>query len=69
MIGIVGVMRQHGQKTILITRLSPESAAEIAAVYPLDYRAEARCGIIGDLPDLTASAASLSLPAAPAISP
>ena len=38
MIGIVGVMRQHGQKTILITRLSPESAAEIAAVYPLDYR-------------------------------
>ena len=24
MIGIVGVMRQHGQKTILITRLSPE---------------------------------------------
>ena len=51
MIGIVGVMRQHGQKTILITRLSPESAAEIAAVYPLDYRAEARCGIIGDLPE------------------
>ena len=60
MIGIVGVMRQHGQKTILITRLSPESAAEIAAVYPLDYRAEARCGIIGDLPEL---------PAAPATSP
>ena len=44
MIGIVGVMRQHGQKTILITRLSPESAAEIAAAYPL-------CGIIGAVPE------------------
>ena len=51
MIGIVGVMRQHGQKTILITRLSPESAAEIAAVYSQEFRAEARCGIIGDLPE------------------
>ena len=51
MIGIVGVMRQHGQKTILITRLSPESAAEIAAAYPLDYHDDARCGIIGDLPE------------------
>ena len=44
MIGIVGVMRQHGQKTILITRLSPESAAEIAAVYALDDHH-------GDLPE------------------
>ena len=51
MIGIVGVMRQHGQKTILITRLSPESAAEIAAAYPLDYHDDARCGIIGAVPE------------------
>ena len=36
MIGIVGVMRQHGQKTILITRLPPESAAALAAVYAQD---------------------------------
>ena len=35
----------------MITRLSPESAAEIAAAYPLDYHDDARCGIIGDLPE------------------
>lgn len=51
MIGIIGVMRRRGQRTILITRLSPESAAEIAAAYPLDYHDDARCGIIGDLPE------------------
>ena len=36
MIGIIGVMRRRGQRTILITRLSPEAAQEIAAAYPLD---------------------------------
>ena len=51
MIGIIGVMRRRGQRSILITRLSPESAAEIAAAYPLDYHDDARCGIIGDLPE------------------
>ena len=46
MIGIIGVMRRRGQRTILITRLSPEAAQEIAAAYPLDYHEDARCGII-----------------------
>ena len=46
MIGIIGVMRRRGQRTILITRLSPEAAQEIAAAYPLDYHKDARCGII-----------------------
>ena len=31
MIGIIGVMRRRGQRTILITRLSTEAAQEIAA--------------------------------------
>lgn len=33
MIGILGVMLKNGVKTILITRLSPESAAKIQEVY------------------------------------
>ena len=50
MIGIVGVMRQHGQKTILITRMPAAASSALCR-------------------SRTASAASLSLPAAPAISP
>ena len=69
MIGIVGVMRQHGQKTILITRLSPESAAEIAAVYPWITGPRPGAASSATCRSLTASAASLSLPAAPATSP
>ena len=31
--------------------MSSFPAAEIAAAYPLDYHDDARCGIIGDLPE------------------
>lgn len=50
MIGIIGTMKRNGQKTILITRLSQESAAVISGVYELDYRQEARIGILGAMP-------------------
>lgn len=50
MIGIISAMRRHHQNTILITRLSPEAAREIAAQHPLDYHPEARVGIIGQIP-------------------
>lgn len=50
-IGIVGAMREHGQETILITRIGPEAAEKIAAVYPLDYREAPRLGLIGALPE------------------
>lgn len=69
MIGIIGVMRRRGQRTILITRLSPEAAQEIAAAYPLDYHEDARAASSALCRSRTASAASLSLPAAPAIFP
>ena len=49
--GIVRLMRGRGENTILITRLSPESAEYIAAGHPLDYHPEARVGIIGDIPE------------------
>ncbi len=43
-------MVDHGQKTILITRLSREAADAIAKELPLTYHALGRVGIIGDLP-------------------
>lgn len=49
-LGIAEAMKTGGQKTILITRLSPEAAARIGEVYELNYHAEARIGIIGELP-------------------
>lgn len=49
-LGIAQKMLENGQKTILITRLSKESAEEIQKEMPLDYRADARIGIIGDVP-------------------
>ena len=49
-IGIAKEMRRHGEKAILITRLSKQAADEVRAEIDLDYRAEARIGIIGSLP-------------------
>jgi pyridinium-3,5-biscarboxylic acid mononucleotide synthase len=49
-IGIVDSMLNHGVKTVLITRLSEESADIISHKSSLDYRKEARIGIIGEIP-------------------
>ena len=51
MTGIISAMLANGQRTILITRLGAEAAAQIAQTHPLDYRAEARVGIIGPMPE------------------
>jgi NCAIR mutase (PurE)-related protein len=50
MLGIIEAMQQNGQQTILITRLSSEAAERISAVYDMDYRQEARAGVIGKMP-------------------
>lgn len=50
MLGIIEAMQQNGQQTILITRLSLEAAERISAVYDMDYRQEARAGVIGKMP-------------------
>ena len=50
-IGIVETMRANGERAILITRLAPESAEQIAKRFALDYHAEARLGIIGEMPE------------------
>lgn len=41
----------NAQKTILITRLSPESAQIVSQSLPLSYHPEAKIGIIGQLPE------------------
>ena len=48
--GIVERMKQNGLKTILITRLSPEAAQKIVTVYEMDYHADAKVGIMGNVP-------------------
>lgn len=48
--GIISTMKNSGQDTVLITRLSAESAAAVSQVHPLDYHPEARVGLVGELP-------------------
>ena len=49
-IKIAKAMLEHGQKTIMITRISPETAALIGRELPLDYHELGRIGIIGEIP-------------------
>ena len=48
--GILEAMRRHGDKTILVTRLSPESAEILEKEFPLRYHPEARMGVLGNFP-------------------
>ncbi|MCH5192445.1 MAG: nickel pincer cofactor biosynthesis protein LarB [Oscillospiraceae bacterium] len=50
-IGIVDTMLKNGQDTILITRLSEEAAAIVEVTHPMTYYKDARCGIVGRIPD------------------
>ena len=49
-IKIAQAMLDHGQKTILITRLDESAASQIAARLTLTYHKLGRVGIIGELP-------------------
>ncbi len=48
--GIIEAMRQNGQERILVTRMSAEAAEYVQQKLPLDYRKDARVGIVGDFP-------------------
>jgi NCAIR mutase (PurE)-related protein len=50
-IGIIKAMRSGGQKTILVTRISQETADEVTKEVPLTYHEMARIGIIGEMPE------------------
>ena len=49
-IGICDAMLKNGQNTILITRLSQASADLVSQTHEMTYHAQARIGIIGELP-------------------
>ncbi len=48
--GIIKVMQENGQESILITRLSYATAKEIAKNFSLHYFSNAQIGIIGKMP-------------------
>ena len=52
-LGIAKAMRENGQKTVLITRLTQEAADFVAAELPLDYNPLSRTGLVGELPTPT----------------
>lgn len=47
---IAAAMRAHGQKTVLITRMSAEAAALVAQTLPLIYDERSRVGVVGEIP-------------------
>ena len=49
--GIADAMKKNGQETILITRLSGEAAKQLGQKHALAYHADARIGIIGEMPE------------------
>ena len=49
--GIIKSLQAAGQKTILITRMDEEKAKTVSESIQLDYRKEARIGIVGSLPE------------------
>ena len=52
-LGIARAMREAGQETVLITRMSGEAAALVGAELPLRYDPLSRTGIVGKLPEPT----------------
>ncbi len=50
-IGIAKVMQENGIGTILITRLSEEKAEVVLKEIPMDYRKDAKIGIVGTIPE------------------
>ena len=50
-VGILEVMARSGQNRVLITRMTPEAAAAVGKAVPLDYRPDAKVGIVGGFPE------------------
>lgn len=48
--GIIDTMRKNGQERVLITRMSAEAAEYVSRKVELDYRKDAKVGIVGGLP-------------------
>ena len=49
--GIISAMLRNGQERILVTRMAPEAAEFVGKIHPLDYRKDAKVGIVGTMPE------------------
>ena len=49
-LGIVQTMQKNGQGRVLITRMSPEAAEYVGSNVEIDYHENARCGLVGGIP-------------------
>ncbi len=49
--GIIRSLKEHGQERILITRLSPDNAAELSDISGLEYHEDAHIAIVGEMPE------------------
>ena len=49
--GIIETMCRHGQSRILITRMNEEAAEFVSKTTALDYRRNAKVGIVGGFPE------------------
>ena len=49
-LGIARAMRENGQQTVLVTRITQEAADFVAAQLPLKYDPLSKTGVIGELP-------------------
>ena len=52
-LGIAKAMLENGQKTVLVTRLTPEAAELLQSEMPLKYEPLSKTGVIGPLPEPT----------------
>lgn len=50
-VGIARAMRAHGQETVLVTRISLETAAYIENTLPFEYNELGKLGVIGRMPE------------------
>ena len=52
-LGIAKTMRENGQETVLVTRMTPDAAALVGGELPLRYDPQSKTGVIGKLPEPT----------------
>ena len=52
-LGIARAMRENGQETVLITRMTAEAASLVEKELPLRYDPQSRTGVVGELPEPT----------------
>jgi len=50
-VDIINVMKNNGQKTILITRLEADVAKRVDQIHDIVYHVDARIGIVGKMPE------------------